>query len=262
MEYKTLAERALASDAGAGVTRDGGILRDMIEGIARAYRRPWFARGFDRYVCFGDTIETEYDGFTIVARIEHDADHGIDDTDCFSEDRNGGMYSEGPAGDKEYANAMAARAAWLRDEWHYCGVVLSVSRDGVTLDAHAASLWGIDCNFPRELAGRDDPNGYLVEVANELLPEALEAGRVRLASLTDSDAPARDPELERIEALERMIDAAGLAYVLSLVAEVCSEKGGHIRASYSDEELAQAWERAARRIETAAQSPAVLRVTP
>ena len=39
------------------------------------------------------------------------------------------------------------------------------------LDAHAASLWGVEANYP----GSD--NAYLAEVAEKLLPEALDAGR-------------------------------------------------------------------------------------
>lgn len=67
--------------------------------------------------------------------------------------------------------------AWCDDEWHYCGVVLSVSRAGVTLDDHAASLWSIETNYP----GSD--NSYLSEVADELLPEALDVARAVLAKI-------------------------------------------------------------------------------
>jgi len=37
-------------------------------------------------------------------------------------------------------------AAWKNDEWYYCGVILSVAIDGIVLDDHAASLWGIEAN--------------------------------------------------------------------------------------------------------------------
>lgn len=67
--------------------------------------------------------------------------------------------------------------AWFASEWCYCGVVLSISRDGVMLDKSAASLWGIDKNYP----GSD--NAYLLEVANELLNEAIDAGRAQMESL-------------------------------------------------------------------------------
>lgn len=67
--------------------------------------------------------------------------------------------------------------AWREDEWFYCGIVLTVSRAGIILDDHAASLWGIEANYP------DSDNAYLTDVANELLPEALDAARAALATL-------------------------------------------------------------------------------
>lgn len=135
-----------------------------------------FTENFDRYVCQGDTIECEVDGFTVVARIEHDDDSDINDTDCFPEEYSAEIFGEDtPAHRADFEKALAARRAWERNEWHYSGVVLSVARNGVTLDNHAASLWGVERNFP----GSD--NSYLREVANELLPEALERGRAALA---------------------------------------------------------------------------------
>lgn len=64
-----------------------------------------------------------------------------------------------------------ALRAWCNDEWRWVGVVVSVSYAGVMLSKHAASLWGIECNYP----GSD--NSYLLEVANELLEEAAAEGR-------------------------------------------------------------------------------------
>lgn len=87
--------------------------------------------------------------------------------------------------------ARAARAdfeylrAWCRGEVSWVGVALSVSRSGITIDRHAASVWGIECGGP----GFD--GSYLTETANELLDEALEAGRAALATLCqcqDEDA--------------------------------------------------------------------------
>jgi len=43
------------------------------------------------------------------------------------------------------------------------------------MDDHAASLWGIEANYP------DSDNAYLTEVANGLLPEALEAAKAERA---------------------------------------------------------------------------------
>ena len=79
-------------------------------------------------------------------------------------------------------------AAWKNDEWYYCGVILSVSIDGLTLDRFAASLWGIEANYP------DSDNAYLTEVANELVPEALETAKAerkrQCAILCENEAVA------------------------------------------------------------------------
>ena len=63
-------------------------------------------------------------------------------------------------------------AAWLNDEWFYCGIILSVSIGETILTDHAASLWGIEANYP------ESNNSYLTDVANELLPEAQDAAKV------------------------------------------------------------------------------------
>ena len=67
--------------------------------------------------------------------------------------------------------------AWRNDEWFYCGVVISVRFDGIEIDDHASSLWGIEANYP------DSDNAYLAEVANELLPEAIDAAKAERARL-------------------------------------------------------------------------------
>ena len=66
---------------------------------------------------------------------------------------------------------------WRKGDWFYCGIVLSVSLEGVQLASHAASLWGIEANYP----GAD--NSYLAEVANELLPESIAVARETLTRL-------------------------------------------------------------------------------
>lgn len=145
-----------------------------------------FSRAFDNYVCEGNTITAEIDGFTITARIERD--------DCIDTpaERDDGFYpsldpkAAGWIGsdsreeyEKQLLRASAVMKAWREDEWFYCGVVLSVSVNDIVLNEHAASLWGIECNYP------DSDNAYLTEVANELLDEALEDARKRIAVLTE-----------------------------------------------------------------------------
>ncbi len=47
----------------------------------------------------------------------------------------------------------------------------------IIVDSTQASLWGVEANYP----GSD--NAYLTEVANDLLPEALDTARAVLARL-------------------------------------------------------------------------------
>lgn len=86
---------------------------------------------------------------------------------------------------RQYA-ARAARAdfdalrAFLRGNWYYVGVKVSVSYKHTELGT--ASLWRIDCNYP----GSD--NSYLDEVAAELLAEAIADARETLQRLTAAAA--------------------------------------------------------------------------
>lgn len=73
--------------------------------------------------------------------------------------------------------------AWCHDEWYYVAVVLSVSRNGITLDEHAASLCGIE----------SDSGKYLTDVANDLADEALAVGRAKLKELC-ADVEDEDEE--------------------------------------------------------------------
>ncbi len=104
---------------------------------------------FDKYACEGDRIEWTRDGFDFVARLQYDTDTKPTDFDCYSPDDV---------------------RRWKNDEWCYVGVVLSVSRNGVKLSDHAASLWGVTCNF-----GAD--NAYLADVVSDLEDDALETAR-------------------------------------------------------------------------------------
>jgi hypothetical protein len=85
-----------------------------------------FTEKFDSYVCTGDTITCDVEGFTLVARIEHDADARIDDDDCHNVDQE-----VTGCDDAQQKKLLAAREAYFSDDWFYCGVVISVSRNGV-----------------------------------------------------------------------------------------------------------------------------------
>lgn len=114
---------------------------------------------FDSYACVGDYIEWEKDGFDIRATIEFDHDTKPTDFDCYT-----------PIKIKQ----------WKNDEWFFCGIVLSVSKNGVEIEDHAASLWGIDCNYNRT------SNRYLSEVCQQLEDEALEAAKERTKQMIEA----------------------------------------------------------------------------
>lgn len=67
--------------------------------------------------------------------------------------------------------------AWCNDEWFWCGIVVTVSRDDIELGS--ASLWGTEANYP------GSRNEYLLEVANEIADEALAEAQAAVASLCD-----------------------------------------------------------------------------
>ena len=102
---------------------------------------------FPAHTCPGDVREVQSGPYTIRATVHEDTITAPSDFDCYAPDHV---------------------KAWERGDWCYVGVVLSVWVDDICLDDHAASLWGIECNF-----GTD--NLYLSECADDLLPEALEA---------------------------------------------------------------------------------------
>jgi hypothetical protein len=182
-----------------------------------------FVEKFDRYVCDGEQISCEVDGFTVRAIVCDDCDSGPP----WEEEDGHGPVSDWTSRNKrpgertlnqdhgsrrfyDFAEAVkiaradgwgvrdsegmtkgqiAAAAAeqdfkamrgWCTDEWRYVGVRLAVFRAGVPLASYAASLWGIAANYPD-----GDGNAYLTEVANDLLPEALEVARKQLAKLCD-----------------------------------------------------------------------------
>jgi hypothetical protein len=118
-----------------------------------------FKTHFDPFVCEGDSITCAVDDIEFTARLEHDWDSSVHDADCYRP--------------KDIA-------AWKRDEWHFFGLVISATQDGVDLGDHLASLWGIEGNFPSR---KKNPNKYFREAANDLLPEALEEAKKERARI-------------------------------------------------------------------------------
>ena len=136
-----------------------------------------FSDEFANYACIGDTITAEVDGFDVTARIEFDQNYGIDDDDCHSTDQ-----SVCGCNDEQFAGLLKARKAWFNDEWQYVGLVLSVAKNGVTLDDHAASLWGMELNYPVRLLRRS--SGHCPRIrGHNWLDEAIEAGKATIERL-------------------------------------------------------------------------------
>lgn len=154
---------------------------------------PQFSKPFDKFACAGDTLRYEIgdSALAIVARIERD------DTNDAPDERQDGFWPSLDPNDAGYigdgktsadlrANQERMKSiydAWACDEWFYCGIVLSVELGDVTLDDHAASLWGVECNYP-ESPDNPNPNAHLTEVANELMGEALSSALRSLQPLT------------------------------------------------------------------------------
>jgi hypothetical protein len=118
-------------------------------------RRDNMKKEFENYVMTGDRASRKYfEGWELVAWLAEDEVSTPEDFDCYEPE------------DIEL---------WKQGEWKYMGMVIAVYKNGVLLDEHAASLWGIDCNFP--VPG--NPSGtseYLSEVFDDLEQEALEYG--------------------------------------------------------------------------------------
>lgn len=107
---------------------------------------------FNSYAMAGDFIEWEAEGYTIKATLHEDTCTHVSDSECYSREDI---------------------RRWLKDEWFHVGVVLSVSYNGVKLEDHAASLWGIECNFP------GGTNAYLSECALDMQEEALDQAKIK-----------------------------------------------------------------------------------
>lgn len=148
-----------------------------------------YKSAFDKYTCVGDWIETEPDGRGIYfrARIGFDHNSGPPDehSDGFWPNTNpesaGYVLPENYQVESEKAHRVMQ--AWKDDEWFYCGIVISVHGEfagcDITFNKHAASLWGIECNYP------NSDNSYLTEVANELLGEAMDAADKLIDAIAD-----------------------------------------------------------------------------
>ena len=138
---------------------------------------PQFTTPFAKHVVEGDTITVDHGDYVIRARIYRDNDAGKPDqnNDGFwpSKDPSAAGYVLSENYDSEMAKAKKVMAAWKRGDWFYCGVCVAVYKGDDCLSGfYNAALWGVECNYP------DSDNSYLLEVANELVSDALSYARI------------------------------------------------------------------------------------
>jgi hypothetical protein len=150
-----------------------------------------FTDRFKAFVFEGDKIRCTVDGFACTATIYRDdcSDRPDQRQDGFwpSRDPNAAGYVLPGNFEAEQAKAERVMQAWQNDEWFYCGVAVTVARWDVELTGQFANaLWGIECNYP------DSDNSYLSDVANELLGEAIEQARAKIAQLCSDETETED----------------------------------------------------------------------
>ena len=138
---------------------------------------------FNQFACVGDSVTVEHAGFTLRASIHlDDSDEGAPDkrSDGFwpsLDPRDAGWIGKRSPSTlrRHMVRARAVMAAYEDGSLFYCGVVVTVERDGVELGSN--SLWGVECNYP------GSANTYLAECANESADEALDAAWGHLDAL-------------------------------------------------------------------------------
>ena len=155
-----------------------------------------FTEGFDKMVLDHERIRCVVDGFECVAWTERDddgrgpaarMDHFWPSLDPLDPGYIGVVSTE--EWGRLYDRANAVMRGWENDEWDYCAVVVEVRKAGVTLtERYDHALWGIERNYPG-----GDGNAYLADVANNLLPDALEAARKRLRVVLAELSEGLDP---------------------------------------------------------------------
>lgn len=79
--------------------------------------------------------------------------------------------------------------AWCNDEWHWCGVAVTVWKDDTCLTGeYEHAVWGIEANHP------DSDNRYLSEVASDQAAAALKAARAKVQAIAGAaPEPVREP---------------------------------------------------------------------
>jgi|TARA_R100000458_G_C8250511_1_gene227544 hypothetical protein len=126
---------------------------------------------FNNFVCAGDTIRDNVNGWGVRVSVLHDSDYHIDDDDMHSENQALTGLNE-----EAHKSLMAARTSWFRNDWFYGGVSVSIYREGVELAEQ--SIWGVEVNYP------NSNNEYLMELANELLEECFTEAHHKIEKLS------------------------------------------------------------------------------
>ena len=181
-----------------------------------------FTKGFDSYVCDGDTIKCTVDGFDITATIHHDDSgdapwescdgHGpVSDWTSRSK-RAGELVLHSDHGSHRYYDFAEAIKIAKRDGWdaqpYKTGTKAQQAERAVKADFEALQAWCKDewwyvgvavtmskndiqltGDFDHALWGieanyPDSDNAHLTEVANEYIDEALAAARIAVSKLT------------------------------------------------------------------------------
>lgn len=114
---------------------------------------------FDKYICVGDSITWQKDGFTLTATIHDDLATSPDDF---------GSYS-----DKKLQ-------AWKSHDWFFCGIVISAEKEGVKLSDNAANLWRLECNYNKK------GNAYLRTVCMNLQDNALIDAKMQVQKIIEA----------------------------------------------------------------------------
>jgi hypothetical protein len=118
---------------------------------------------FHNHIAPGDHVTRKYPGgWSITATIVPDDDSSPDDLMGYSD---------------------LDRIAWHANQWYFTGLVLSISKCGVLLDTHAASLWCIATYYRQS-----DDAAHFNEIFDDLEGEALGRGFKLLRLLTE-DCP-------------------------------------------------------------------------
>jgi hypothetical protein len=131
-----------------------------------------FQDAFDSYACIGESISVGVNGITYTAVIESDHNSHLDDDDCHNTDQN-----VTGCNDEQQAKLIKARAAWCKDEWCYCSIVIHANKKGTDLGQHIACLGNVELNYP------ESDNSKLTDVANELLVESIEQAEENLKEI-------------------------------------------------------------------------------